>query len=337
MLRELGVDAQLAADSAEPTELLFRRWDGGKVISSHTMGENYRRRFGAPFSESTARTCSASSSSALALAWSGSGTGSPTPSTARTAPPSTFENGSRVDADVVVGADGIHSTLRGLIADDAPRPRFSGQAGFRGLIPVEACRPSRDPGALQFWAGPDAQLLHYPIHRDADMVNFLAVVPRESWTSETWREPCTVAEAVARFAGWHPAVREMVVRSRRAARGGACTTSRRSPTWNVGRVVLLGDAAHAMLPHQGQGANQAIEDAVVLAGALADHDADPLSAIRHYVRVRRARTRNVQRYSRLAGFLMHVPDGPEADIRDAGLVSVPEEVTWMHGHDVRKD
>jgi len=99
--------------------------------------------------------------------------------------------------------------------------------------------------------------------------------------------------------------------------------------------VLLGDAAHAMLPHQGQGANQAIEDAVVLARELAADPADPVAAIRAYVRLRRARTRNVQRYSRLAGTLMHVPDGPDAAARDAGLATLAEDVGWMHGHDVR--
>jgi salicylate hydroxylase len=99
-------------------------------------------------------------------------------------------------------------------------------------------------------------------------------------------------------------------------------------------VVLLGDAAHAMLPHQGQGANQAVEDAVVLADELAADPGDPPAAIDRYVRQRRVRTRNVQRYSRVAGYLMHVPDGPEAARRDAALVDVPDEVAWMHGHDV---
>jgi salicylate hydroxylase len=337
LLHELGIDAQLAAVSAEPTQLQFRRWDSGEVISAHPMGQHYRRRFGAPFygihRQDLQRVLVERLGPGLVrlghrVSDVVNGAGGAT---------LVFEDGSRAEADVVVGADGIHSTLRRLIADDAPIPRFSHQAGFRGLVPTDALPSFPDTGALQFWAGPDAHLLHYPIHQDADMVNFLAVVPRQTWTSPVWREPCPVEEAVARFTGWHPAVREMLG----AVEGGGAWWGLHDfeafPAWAVGRVVLLGDAAHAMLPHQGQGANQAIEDAIVLAGALAAHDTDPSTALRHYVRVRRARTRNVQRYSRRAGYLMHVPDGPQADARDAALVSVPDEVAWIHGHDVRKD
>jgi salicylate hydroxylase len=99
--------------------------------------------------------------------------------------------------------------------------------------------------------------------------------------------------------------------------------------------VLLGDAAHAMLPHQGQGANQSIEDAVVLARELVADPGDPLAAIGSYVRQRRARTRNVQRYSRLAGTLVHVPDERAAE-RDAVLDRLGDDVGWMHGYDARK-
>jgi salicylate hydroxylase len=244
-------------------------------------------------------------------------------------------DGERVEADVVVGADGIHSGLRRLVAPHAPAPRFTGQIGFRGLIPVHRLPSLPAPGALQFWAGPDAHLLHYPIHPDADVVNFLAVAPRETWTHPVWRQPCAVADALAAFAGWHPAVREMIGAVEGDPAWWGLHDFEPFGTWSAGRVVLLGDAAHAMLPHQGQGANQAVEDAVVLADELAAVPADPSAAIDRYVRRRRVRTRNVQRWSRVAGHLVHVPDGPEVARRDAALARVPDEVAWMHGHDVR--
>jgi salicylate hydroxylase len=101
-------------------------------------------------------------------------------------------------------------------------------------------------------------------------------------------------------------------------------------------VVLIGDAAHAMLPHQGQGANQTIEDAVLLADLLAATRADDLAdAFARYEALRRPRTRRVQRWSRLAADWMHLPDGPEAERRDARLRSAGEDLAWIHGYDVR--
>lgn len=334
LLRELGIDADLAAVSARPTSLQFRRWDTGELIIEHLRGDAYEDRFGAPFYGVHRRDLQR-----LLVAGVGDGVvrlGRRVVDVERRPDGATLvlAGGERVGADVVVGADGIHSGLRRLVVPDAPAPRFTRQIGFRGLIPVTELPALPSPGALQFWAGPDAHLLHYPIHPEADVVNFLAVVPRETWTHPVWREPTAVAEAVAEFEGWHPAVREMIGAVRVEAAWWGLHDFEPFHTWSAGRVVLLGDAAHAMLPHQGQGANQAIEDAVVLADELAADPGDPSAAIDRYVRRRRVRTRNVQRYSRVAGHLMHVPDGPGVARRDAGLADVPDEVAWMHGHDV---
>ncbi|MQA17511.1 MAG: hypothetical protein GEV09_26485 [Pseudonocardiaceae bacterium] len=109
--------------------------------------------------------------------------------------------------------------------------------------------------------------------------------------------------------------------------------------WSAGRVVLLGDAAHAMLPHQGQGANQAIEDAVTLAHCLAaagPGEPGLLRAIARYERLRRARTRQTQRYSRLAARLLHLPDGPDAARRDTGLSTLATDLAWIHQHDAHE-
>ena len=97
--------------------------------------------------------------------------------------------------------------------------------------------------------------------------------------------------------------------------------------------MLLGDAAHAMLPHHGQGANQTIEDAIALADLLAGHT-DRTAALAAYERVRRARTRNVQRSSWVASELLHLPDGPRREARDRALNSeLPAMLSWIHSHD----
>jgi salicylate hydroxylase len=103
--------------------------------------------------------------------------------------------------------------------------------------------------------------------------------------------------------------------------------------WNRGPVVLLGDAAHAMLPHRGQGANQAIEDAFVLAEEL-DSAGDMPAALHRYARRRRVRTRQVQLMSWAASAALHLPDGAAARRRDAYLARLPEHLAWIHGHDV---
>ena len=165
-----------------------------------------------------------------------------------------------------------------------------------------------DPTPLQFWAGPGRHLLHYAID-GGRTVNFLAVVRVPAWTNEAWMEECAVSDAVDAFAGWHPAVTEMVGATDVGARW-ALHDLAPLERWHTERVVLMGDAAHAMVPHQGQGANQTIEDAIVLADCLAGDD-DPRPRCARYAERRRKRTARVQRWSRRAADLMHLPDGPE--------------------------
>ena len=137
---------------------------------------------------------------------------------------------------------------------------------------------------------------------------------------------------LAAFTGWHPAVTEMITAVPQSPRWGLFTLPplRR---WSHGPVALLGDAAHAMLPHQGQGANQAIEDAAVLAAEL-DGATDLTTALRRYHDRRRIRTRQVQAASRAASAALHLPGGPAAQQRDAYLARLPERLAWIHGHDV---
>jgi salicylate hydroxylase len=244
-----------------------------------------------------------------------------------------FDGGATVTADVVVGADGVHSAVREAVAGDRA-PVFSGTVGYRGLVPVEALPSLPDPTPLQFWAGPRAHLLHYSIE-GGTIVNFLAVVRQAEWTSPGWNEACDVGDALAAYEGWHPAATEMVGAVAEGSRWGLHDHAP-LPPWSIGRVVLIGDAAHAMLPHQGQGANQTIEDAILLADLLAEARADDLpEAFARYEALRRPRTRRVQRWSRLAADWMHLPDGPEARRRDLRLQSADADLAWIHGYDVR--
>lgn len=334
VLRSLGVLGQVAERSAVPSELIYRHWRDGHRLSSHEVGQRYEREFGEPY----LGVHRAHLQRVLldALGPDGVHTGSELVDLRETGGGVrlVFADGREAEADVVVGADGARSTVRRWVAG-GENSVYSGTSGFRGLVPVERLTELPDPGAIQFWTGPGGHLLHYPIG-DGGVVNFLAVVdePRR-WEAESWVVDAAPGEIAASFAGWHPAVVQMVAATELHQRW-ALFGQRPLNRWHRGRAVLLGDAAHAMLPHHGQGANQTIEDAAVLANCLSTSgSADLDSALRAYERLRRARTRRVARASWLASDQLHLPDGPDAVRRDAVLDAVPDSVRWIHEHDPR--
>ena len=333
-LRRLGLGERVEALSVIPSALVIRRWDTGEIIADHPIGRGgtYQATFGAPY-YGVHRVALLQ---ALADRLGDEGLMLGRRCVAVEERPSgvelRFADGASATADVVVGADGVHSVIRPHVVAEA-RGRFSGTVGYRGLVPVEELPSLPDPTPLQFWAGPGRHLLHYAID-GGRTINFLAVVRVPKWTNDEWMEECAVSDAVDAFDGWHPAVTEMVgatdVGARWALHDLAPLTS-----WHTDRVVLIGDAAHAMMPHQGQGANQTIEDAIVLADCLADADtADDLaSALQRYEDRRRNRTIAVQWLSRRTADLMHLPDGPEIARRDAMLANLYTELAWIHSHD----
>jgi salicylate hydroxylase len=245
-----------------------------------------------------------------------------------------FEDGSAADADLVVGADGARSFVRRWMLgyDD---PLYSGCSGFRGVVPLHKLPSLPDPTAIQFWIGPGGHLLHYPIGNSH--INFLLVERHPApWPSRDWVMPAAEGEQLRLFAGWHPAVVEMITAVPISSRWGLF---HRPPLgrWTKGRVTLLGDAAHHLAPHHGQGANQSIEDAIVLAACLADAGSGAhTDALKRYERLRRGRTRKVQYASISAADVLHLPDGEEADRRNARLGStgrVLHHLGWIHEFD----
>lgn len=247
-----------------------------------------------------------------------------------------FTDGSDAAADLVIGADGARSTVRRLLLgyDDA---LYSGASAFRGIVPPEQLTLLPDPDAIQFWMGPGRHLLHYPIGNGSH--NFFLVERHPSpWPHPGWIAPTDDAEKLAGFADWHPAIVEMVS-------AVSCTQRwalfHRPPLgqWSRGRVTLMGDAAHALVPHHGQGANQSIEDAIVLADRLRATD-DWDAARAEYERLRRGRTRKVQYASITTGDVLHLPDGPRADERNARLASPDawdRHLDWVHGFRADED
>lgn len=166
-----------------------------------------------------------------------------------------------------------------------------------------------DSQAIQFWMGPDARLLHYAIGGGGESVNFFAVVeyPKVWPHGDRWLDEVKSGEAVEAFKSWHPAVIEMVTQSL-SVRWGLFGV-RPLLHWFRGGAVLLGDSAHGMLPHHGQGANTTIEDAVTIAELLPGVRPGGLaSMLAHYQSLRRARTRKIQRSFWVTNALLHLQD-----------------------------
>jgi salicylate hydroxylase len=180
-------------------------------------------------------------------------------------------------------------------------------------------------------------LLHYAIGKSGRDVNFFAVVEGpKNWINANWIAPASPDESAVAFAGWHPAVVEMVCAVPHNIRWGLFTV-KPLRTWRRGRAVLLGDAAHGMLPHRGQGANTSIEDAITLAELLPARRMDDFDeAVRRYQTARRARTRVIQRSSRATNAVLHLPDDAIAG-RSERLGRFPERFGWIHEFDALAD
>jgi salicylate hydroxylase len=194
-----------------------------------------------------------------------------------------FADGSEIEADLVVGADGIHSVVRRCLFG-ADAPRFTGCICWRGMAETGAV--PRDiavtDGAL--WMGPHGHVVHYPVRR-GELLNIVAHFDSDGWTEESWTRECDVAELMTTYAGWNAALTRLYPCSPRWYKW-ALYDRDPLPRWSAGRATLLGDSAHAMLPYLGQGAAMALEDACVLATAIAREGGDLDAALLSYERIR---------------------------------------------------
>jgi salicylate hydroxylase len=223
------------------------------------------------------------------------------------------------DGRALIGADGLWSRLRQSLGDETP-PRFGGRTAWRAVAPAAAvpevfCKPQ-----VHLWIGPCGHLVHYPIRAGA-AVNIVAVTS-DDWQNAAWNTAADRDEVLARFPArsWTAEARELLAAPERWQK---CALYDRAPSakWGEGPVTLLGDAAHPMLPFLAQGAAMAIEDAAVIAAALARAPDDPARALRDYEGQRQKRTARVQRASRRNDFAYHL-GGPAGAIRDAALAAL---------------
>ena len=209
----------------------------------------------------------------------------------------TFANGASDMGDVVIGADGIHSVMQGFVVEPAD-PVFSRVVAYRGLVPSVDGYPA---GTMRMWLGEGKHFLAFPV-RAGQLLNYVGFVTSATAVQESWSAPGDPVALGAHFAGWDPLIAEIIAAVSSGFQWGLYD---RAPLarWSDGRLTLLGDAAHPMLPHLGQGVNQALEDAVVLAVLLgaSSNPAGIPRALVLYEQLRRERTARVQLGSRRNG------------------------------------
>jgi len=331
ILRRLGLLPAVERVAVQPSQFEFRRWDDGRILSQTALGDAVGSAYGAPYlhahradlvgllTEALPAECVETGRRCTGVRPRGDG--------AEVA----FADGSRAVADVVVGADGIHSAIRQAVFG-AERPRFTGQVAYRGLIPADRAAHLGLARHCTVRLGPGSHVVHYFVSAGR-LLNVVCVTEERSWRRESWTDRADPAELRAAFDGWHPVV-QGILDALDSPLKWALFDRDPLPRWSCGAVALLGDACHPMLPYGAQGYAQAVEDAATLATCLAELGEDVPAALVRYGDLRRDRAARVQAISRGNGVRFHLPDGPDQENRDAAMATsfgLSPEIDWLYG------
>ena len=357
--REVGAGIQISANAARhleswglgdsyrrvavaPSRIVIRRWSDDTVLRNMTLGESYARRYHHPYTNVhrhdflTVLARSLRSQSRVQVIFGADVVGVDQSASAVTLQ---LADGTAVEGDAVIGADGIHSAVRTALFGRTPS-RFSGAVAYRALVPRELVRDA--PVEVTNRLGPDSHVVTYFVGENASHLNMVCVVPESSWDVESWTERGSVADLKAAFNGWSEELTGLLDLVAEPVFRWALHDREPLDQWGRGRVTLLGDACHPMLPFMAQGACQAIEDAATLADTLASLEEGPIrstdieAALRSYEQRRRPRATKVQRLSWANRTAYHLPDGDAQCRRDDAYVAMgdsTEALDWLYGHD----
>jgi salicylate hydroxylase len=338
VLIALGLDRAFEAVAFEPNRHVVRNWKSGSVVSATQMRGVFRPQYGAGYfgahrADFHAVLQDAVPTGCIRLNARVTGVAQHAERAVLT-----FADGGSAEADVIVGADGIRSAVReSLFGPDSPR--FTGHIVWRGLVPSAALPKGLIEPDMTAWFGPKSTVVHYYVRR-GELVNWIAHYEAD-WREESWSVESDWRDAAGAYVDWHPTLTELFSHTERCYKW-ALYDRDPLPRWTKGRVTLLGDAAHPMLPYLAQGAAQALEDAYVLADVLAQHRHDAAAALLAYEAARLPRTARIQLHARERGKINNTTSAFQRFARDLGYrlkrLLKPNEHTykieWIYGHDV---
>lgn len=333
-LRRLGLLDDLADIAVRPHRIEIRRADNGAVLATAKLGAAAEARFGAPFlvvhrgdlQRALLARLRQQASIELRL-----GHALADIRTAGARITGLFETGvgepARIEADLLIGADGLWSRARVLAGLPAPS-NYSGLTAWRTLLPREQAPLFARESDVHLWLGADAHLVHYAV-RGGHEINVVAIIP-DDWREEGWSAPGNPEILASHFARWDGKARALIEAAEIWKRWALIDRAPES-RWSRERFTLLGDAAHPMLPFLAQGASQSIEDGFALADCLIGADASAAaiaSALRRYEAARLGHSARIQRASRRQQRLYHLAGLP-GRLRDGALALAPADAVLM--------
>ncbi|MBU1286547.1 MAG: FAD-dependent monooxygenase [Alphaproteobacteria bacterium] len=337
----LGMSDRIAAQAFQPEGIEMRMGQSGRIVFDIPLGLRAADRWGAPYLHiHRADLINALSAELAERAPAAVRLGARIASYAQDGQTVTveLEDGTFVDGGVLVGADGIHSVVRRqMLGPD--KPRFTGNVAWRAVVPIELLGDDLPPPTACAWVGKGRHAVTYRL-RGGALANFVGVVEHDGWEVESWSGEGLLEDALADFAGWHPVILKMI-RKADVLNRWALFDRPSLPRWHDGRVVLMGDACHPMLPFLAQGAVMAVEDAWVLAARLSA-GGDVSVALEAYEADRQGRTAAIQAGARNNAKLFH-RHNPITQLATYGPMwlagrAAPEFVhsrnDWIYGHDV---
>jgi salicylate hydroxylase len=336
-LRGLGLEQRVLAEAFESRGQVVRSWRSGRVISRNSFAR-YRTHFGATscsihrgdmqrvLAEFVPEQRLRLSARCVGVSPDGNVAGI------------RFADGSQSEADVVIGADGIHSAVRTSLFGPE-QPHFTGFMCWRGLVDPKRLPPNLvDPDQTAWW-GPRGHVVHYYVRR-GELLNWVAHIETDVWTEESWSTEGDKVELVETYRQWNNQLRQIYEATERCYKWALYD---RDPltSWGRGRATLLGDSCHAMLPYLAQGAGQSLEDACVLAALLAQCADDPAGALKRYETLRLPRTSKIQLGARERGKLNHL-SSPWARLKRDASIALRQwrgakrslrDIAWIYGYD----
>ena len=241
-------------------------------------------------------------------------------------------DGREVSGDLLIGADGLKSVVRKAVNNTTDSPVYTGMTAFRGTFPATKLPEGMLPTASNNWMGPNGHVVSYYLRGQA-LINLVGIMEIAEPTTESWSAEISRNALMQIFDGWHDTVLTLLGAIDQPFQWGLYGRAPQS-VWGQGRITLLGDAAHPMVPFLAQGAGMALEDAAILARCLSANQADPIQAMRRYEDLRRDRTARVQLGALARGNEMHETDQAKIAHRNASYrESQADEDTLFHVFD----